>query len=323
MIATLIFQSSDSGASSAVDPAQVTGWDVAGAVAVAVLAVPIGAFVATIAKRMLRRVPGIPDSIVTDVGRLVKWLVYLIAFAVAMTFLGVTVGWLSIVVVVILLLAVLMVKPMVENIAAGMLMTMRPSFNVGDQIQTDEYRGTVTEIGSRTTSLDTSNGISIHIPNVEVADKVIEVYTAHDSREAGVSFSVDFTTDLDDLTNRLLKAIVALDIVEDKPTPTVRASGFFEGVITMKVSFWYPSSHTSDSAAKDAVVRSIQATLTDAGITPAMNRLTVEESATAVRPGSAERRPSGKKPADSPTSDNTSVSSPPDTTADADQDASS
>ena len=146
MIASLLFQSSDSSSGSAVDPSQVTGWDVAGAVGIAVLAVPVGAAASSVARRMLRRVPGVPDSIINDIGRLVKWLVYLIAFAIAMTFLGVTVGWLSIVVVVILIMALLMVKPMVENIAAGMLMTMRPSFSVGDQIQTDKYRGTVKEI---------------------------------------------------------------------------------------------------------------------------------------------------------------------------------
>jgi small-conductance mechanosensitive channel len=90
--------------------------------------------------------------LIQDIGRLVRWSIYLIAFAVAMTFLGVTVGWPSNVVVVILILGVLMVNPMVENIAAGLLMTLRPSFFVGDQIQTDDYRSTVTEIGSRTTT---------------------------------------------------------------------------------------------------------------------------------------------------------------------------
>ena len=51
---------------------------------------------------------------IQDIGRLVRWSIYLIAFAFANTFLGVTVGWLSIVVIVILILGVLMVKPMVQ-----------------------------------------------------------------------------------------------------------------------------------------------------------------------------------------------------------------
>jgi small-conductance mechanosensitive channel len=85
--------------------------------------------------------------LIQDIGRLVRWSIYLIAFAVAMIFLGATVGWLSNVVVAILILGVLMAKPMVENIGAGLVMTLRPSFSVGDQIQTDDYRSTATEIG--------------------------------------------------------------------------------------------------------------------------------------------------------------------------------
>lgn len=278
MIASLLFQSTGSGDSSAVDPTQVTGWDVAGAVAIAVLAVPVGAVASRVAMRMLRRVPGVPDSIINDVGRLVKWLVYLIAFAIAMTFLGVTVGWLSIVVVVILIMALLMVKPMVENIAAGMLMTMRPAFAVGDQIQTDKYRGTVEEIGSRTTTIDTSDGVMVHIPNVEVAGEVIEVYSASESRKSSVSFNVAFTTDLDNLTALLLKSMATIDLVEKDPAPSVQGSGFEDGAITIQVGFWYASSHSSDSTPMDAVVRSIQSTLTEAGIAPVANRIAVEES---------------------------------------------
>lgn len=91
-------------------------------------------------------------------------------FALAITLLGVTVGWLLI--IVILILGLLMIRPMVENIAAGLLLTVRPSFTIGDQIQTDEYKGVVSEIGSRTTMLQTNTGVAMHIPNVEVADKV-------------------------------------------------------------------------------------------------------------------------------------------------------
>jgi len=292
MISAILFQSSGSGAASAVDPSQVTGWDIVAAVVVVVLAIPVGSIAARITARMLRRVPGITKMIILDVGRLVKWLVYLIAFALALTFLGVTIGWLSIVVVVILILGILMVKPMVENISAGLLMTMRPSFTVGDQIQTDDYRGVVKEIGSRTTILRTSDGVDIHIPNVEVADKVIEVYSSEESRRADVVFNVDFATDLDNLTKRLTTSITATDVVESDPAPTVQAGGFYEGAIVIDVEFWYKSSHTSDSTPVDVVTRTIQSTLTDMGITPVGRRLLVEKDGTI----DSQRPSAGKKP---------------------------
>ncbi len=104
----------------------MTGWDVVAAAAVVALAYPVAVILGRLAMMAARRLPNVPESLIQDIGRLVRWSIYLIAFAVAMTFLGVTVGWLSIVVIVILILGLLMVKPMVENIAAGLLMTLRP-----------------------------------------------------------------------------------------------------------------------------------------------------------------------------------------------------
>jgi hypothetical protein len=128
LISAILFQSSDSSSSgsNAVDPSQVTGWDVVAAAAVVALAYPVAVILGRLAMMAARRLPNVPESLIQDIGRLVRWSIYLIAFAVAMTFLGVTVGWLSIVVIVILILGLLMVKPMVENIAAGLLMTLRP-----------------------------------------------------------------------------------------------------------------------------------------------------------------------------------------------------
>jgi small conductance mechanosensitive channel len=258
----------------------VTGWDVVAAAAVVALAYPVAVILGRLAMMAARRLPNVPESLIQDIGRLVCWSIYLIAFAVAMTFLGVTVGWLSIVVVVILILGLLMVKPMVENIAAGLLMTLRPSFSVGDQIQTDDYRGTVTEIGSRTTILETSDGIAIHIPNIEVAEKVIEVYSAYESRKAQFSLNVGYATDLDALTTSLVQAISAVKDVETEPSPAVQATGYDGGAIALSISFWYASSMTSDSRALDAVVRTVQGELGKAGVSPVPEGLSIREAPT-------------------------------------------
>ena len=280
MLGLILFQSSNgsSSPSDAVDPSQVTGWDVVGAAAVIALAVPVASLIARLVMRGLRRLPNVPEPLVQDLGRLIRWSVYLVAFALAMTFLGVTIGWLSIVVIVILILGLLMVRPMVENISAGLLMTLRPSFTVGDQIQTDEYKGVVSEIGSRTTILKTTTGISIHIPNVEVADKVIAVYSANDSRRAGFILSVDHDTDLAALTTDLVKAISNIDDIESDPAPSVQATGYNGRSIDLSIEFWYPSSHRSDSGPMDLVVRTVQAELTKAGIVPVARTVDVVQS---------------------------------------------
>ena len=169
------------------------------------MAYPVGILVRRLTVKALQRIPGTPDALVQDGGRLARWLVYLIA-AWALSLIGVSVGWVVVVVGVVLLLGFLMAKPMVENLAAGLLLTMRPAFGVGDQIDAAGYRGTVVEIGSRSTVLRATDGLRVHIPNTQVLSQPIVVYTASDSRKASFDVSVAADTDLDAATQHLVAA---------------------------------------------------------------------------------------------------------------------
>jgi hypothetical protein len=77
----------------------------------------------------------------------------------------------------------------------------------------------------------------------------------------------------------------------------VQVSGFDNSAITLKVGFWYASTHSSDSAPMDAVVRTIQRTLSIASITPVTDRLDVHEDRTtyshesAANPKPTDHRP--------------------------------
>ena len=100
----------------------------------------------------------------------------LIALAWAVSLLGVEVGWFALVVASGLIVFVLMVRPLVENLAAGLLLQSRPSFGIGDQIETNGYRGDVISITARSTIIQTRDWKRIHIPNQDVLDESLDVY---------------------------------------------------------------------------------------------------------------------------------------------------
>jgi small-conductance mechanosensitive channel len=260
----------------AINTAQVSGWDILAAVVIVVIAYPVGKAVAKATSVAAGRIPNLPDDLVKDVGRLTKWFTYLIAVAWALSLLGVNVGWVAIVVAVVVVFGFLMARPMVENIAAGTLLTVRPSFGVGDQVETAGYRGTVEEIGSRSTVLRTSDGLRIHVANTDVLTAPIVVYTAYDSRKAAFNVSVAHNTDLDKTTHLLIEAISGVDNVQQDPAPGVQATGFASTAITLSISYWYPSSMTSDSAVTDGVIRGVKTALSEAGIELAVPMLDVE-----------------------------------------------
>ena len=208
----------------ALTSSQVTGWDILGALAVMVVSIPVSLLVSSLATRALRRIPNLPDEFVLAGSRTSRWLVYLIALAWSLSLLGVTVDWIVIVVaVVVVVVIVLMARPMVENGAAGLLLTMRPAFGEGDQITTAGYRGTVAEIGSRSTVLTTADGPQIHIPNSQVLSGPIVVFTASDNRKASFDITVAYDADLNAAAQALLEAVSGVDGVQQDPAPKVQA----------------------------------------------------------------------------------------------------
>jgi small-conductance mechanosensitive channel len=255
---------------------QVTGWDVVAALVVLVGSFPVGSLVKRLVMRGLRSVPNMTDEIARLAGRVSQWLVILIAVAWSLSLIGVQVGWVVIVIGVVIIIGVLMVRPMVENSAAGLLLTTRTVFNEGDQIETAGYRGTVTAIGTRTTELETTDGRQIHIPNTEVLKQPIIVYTAFDSRKAAFDITVAYNTDLDRATELLLKAISGVDQVQQDPAPAVQASAFASNAITLNVSFWYPSTMTSDGTATDGAIRACTKALVAADIELATPTIDIE-----------------------------------------------
>jgi small conductance mechanosensitive channel len=256
---------------------------VAAAVGVVLLAIPVAHAIAKVVRGALARVPNMPDEVVRDSGRFSKGFVYLIAVGLALRLLGLGAGWMTLLVVLALVIGVLMLRPMIENSAAGLLLTLRPAFAVGDQIETGEYRGTVTQIGSRSTVLQTSQGLRIHIPNTQVLGGPIVVYTASDSRKAQFDVSLAHGTDLDQVTELIMGVIPDVDGVQEDPAPAVQASGFQNDTVTLSVSYWYSSSMTSDSSVTDGVIRATEKALVGAGVTLAVQSLDV----TAEAPGSS------------------------------------
>ena len=257
---------------------EITGWDAAAAAVVVVVSIPLSRLAATAVKRALRRAGVASADVAADLGRLVKWLVYLSGFALAMSILGVNVGFLSVVFAFALIIAALMLKPMVENSASGILLLARPSFSVGDQIETTVFRGTVEEIGSRATKLRTDHGVIVYVSNNQVLGNPIVVYSASDSRKASFQISIPAATDLDHATSTIVSAVTSVDDVVDDPAPAVQAAELVNDAVTLSISYWYPSTMSSSSGVTDGVIRATISALSNAGIQLAVRDVDVTQA---------------------------------------------
>jgi small conductance mechanosensitive channel len=283
----------------AIASSQITGWDLLAAVVIVVLAYPVGILVRKATIKGLKRVPNLPAELAAVGGRIAQWLIYLLAVGWALSLLGLGAGWVAVLVLVVLVTGFLMLRPMIENSAAGLLLTLRPAYNAGDRIETLDYEGSVTSIGTRSTVLKATDGREIHIPNTEVLKNPIVVYTARSNRKASFDIPVSFATDLDAITKVVLAALNGVEGLQSDPAPAVQASGIRDNAITLSISYWYPSSMASGSDVTDGAIRAVRRALADAGIEPAPPAVAVDQgpdnaSDGAGKKGSQTGQPSGQ-----------------------------
>ena len=247
-----------------------TGWDIAAAVLILLLALPVASLIGRLARRIARRIPGTPEYVPELIARAFRWLVMVVAFAWAVSLLGVDVGWFALVVASVLVIFILMVRPLVENLAAGLLLQSRDSFGVGDQIETNGYRGDVVEITARSTVIRTRDWKRIHVPNQDVLANPLDVFTAFERRRSAIDLEIDYAVDPDHAEEVLVNAVRKVEGVLDDPEPYVLARGIGENAGTMmQVRWWHQPDLRSQSRTLDRVLRAIRRALDDAGIDPA------------------------------------------------------
>jgi small conductance mechanosensitive channel len=248
-----------------VDTSSVTGWDVVIAVAIVVLAFPLSSGVAWLVGRVMRK-SQLPDSVRLLVRRLARSAVIVVGVAIAVSLVGVSVQWFTVVVIFVGLIAVLMLRPLVENFSAGLLLEVRGSFVVGDEIESNGHEGEVQIINGRTTVLKTRDGRRVAIPSTDVLDNSIIIYTAFEKRRSSLTVDIAYEADLDAAEAALIDAASSAAGVLDDPAPSVRAHDFGSGTYQLELRWWHGPRLSDESQAQDQVVRNVKEKLDAAGI---------------------------------------------------------
>lgn len=258
-------QNSDS-SEDVFDTSQVTGWDILVALLVLVLSWPISIFLGRLVHRLVTRLPGAPAFAARVARRATRTFVVFTALALAMSLVGVQVGWFAVTLGLVAVMAVLMLRPLVRNLAAGLLIESRPSFRVGDEITTNGHTGQVIAVSARSTVIQTTDWHRIHIPNTEVLSGPIVVLTAFVRRRSSIELEIEYEADLARAKGVLVEAASRVDGVLAEPPPFVHARGFGTATYILSLRWWHYPDLSSESKTLDGVVCEVKRSLDEAGI---------------------------------------------------------
>ena len=195
---------------------------------------------------------------VSVIARVTQILVIAVFVGWALTVLGGSIGWLTVVLLVALAVAVMAGRPALEGLGASAALTSRAAFSVGDQIMVDDVVGEVLEITNYSTVIRISDARRVHVSNVEMLTKTVTVFTVERERRSSVELTVALDTDIDRADRVIRQALEDVESIS-RVGPT-RTRGFHNGV-ELSVQFWHPSDIEAGDEAIDGAVRAIKTSL--------------------------------------------------------------
>jgi small conductance mechanosensitive channel len=98
-----------------------------------------------------------------------------------------------------------------SNFISGLYMAFRRPFEIGDKVETNAFIGTVKNIELRSTTLSTTAGLYVIIPNKDIFQKPIINYSRSENRNVELDFALPNTTDLTYVESMVRKALEQLD----------------------------------------------------------------------------------------------------------------
>jgi small-conductance mechanosensitive channel len=157
-------------------------------------------------------------------------------------------------------------KDILQNFFAGILILWRRPFQVGDQIRSNDYEGTVEEINIRSTRIKTYSGERAVLPNGDVYTNAILVRTAYDKRRVELTVGVGYPDSIEDARATIHRVLGETEGVLDDPGPWVYVAELAPSSVNFNLYFWVISEQANELAVSDRVATGIKLALDSAGI---------------------------------------------------------
>ncbi|MFZ9388887.1 MAG: mechanosensitive ion channel family protein, partial [Chitinophagaceae bacterium] len=127
----------------------------------------------------------------------------------------------------------------VGNLFSGIILAFERPFEIGDQIEVDNRRGRVKEMGFRSSRIITFEGSEVIVPNGDLLSHHVINYTlSNNFTRVELMVGVKYGTDLEK-TKLVLEEMLRKNIhVRQFPAPQVLLHAFNESSVDVRLLFW-------------------------------------------------------------------------------------
>lgn len=144
-----------------------------------------------------------------------------------------------------------------SNFISGIILLFEQPIKVGDRITVEDIWGDVTQINLRTTVVNSTDNVSVIIPNSKLLENNLINWSYGDPKiRIHVPVGVAYGSDIDAVTEAIRDAAAACDDVLPEPAPEVWFREFGESSLNFELVCWLPRSNRREQA-KDRLNRAI------------------------------------------------------------------
>jgi len=145
---------------------------------------------------------------------------------------------------------------LVNNFISGLILLAEQPIRVGDLIEVEGYTGIIKRIGARSTAVRTANNIDIIVPNSSFLEKNVINWTRSNTQmRLNVKVGVDYGSDLNLVSETLIKAANTHKKVLPSPKPFVLFTEFGDSALNFELLAWANIRNTSDRQAIESDLR--------------------------------------------------------------------
>lgn len=128
----------------------------------------------------------------------------------------------------------------VNNFISGIIMLIEQPIRIGDSIEVDGQKGTVTLIGIRSTHMVTAENREVILPNSYFLEKaVINSTLDNDIVRSKITVGVGYESDPDQVKKILHSVTAAHEGSLAQPAPLIVFADFGDNALIFEIYFWY------------------------------------------------------------------------------------
>jgi small-conductance mechanosensitive channel len=149
-------------------------------------------------------------------------------------------------------------RDVMADVFSGIALGLERSYRKGDWVEIEpDLTARVVEINWRVTRFQTRDGVTLIVPNGQLAKQRLKNYSSPSMfYRYSLELTLDHSLGVDDARKVLLDAVISTEAVSKYPAPDVRVSGYSQSGLSYLVRFWV-SDYAQEIDCRDAVLAKV------------------------------------------------------------------